>query len=258
MTVEVNPGPDTESGSSLNSRRFARLKEKQMDSKAQKIGKRLSSFAALAALALCLMGAGATVGIAGTSIFKARTDQTAPGTPIVRFQDGTGTDKCTVDIGGNIVCAGSITAGGTLSANANELAVASIRVPDGGLAITSGNFTVGGTTRAGTAISGATVASIKGIMTWTSGAVDVGNIASKGVVTQTFSLSGVAPGDVVQLVKVTSNVDAGVDNSLQAGLTVSCEVKVANVISCDFTNNTASGIDPAAWLTYSFLIFDLT
>lgn len=181
--------------------------------------------ALLPLFALVLMGA--AVGSAGTWVFRVRADQTTANTAIAEFKNAAGTTVSSVDVEGDLA-ARDITATGTVTQ--------------------------------GAAISGTTLAAIKGTMVWTSAATDLGSYADAESRVQAWALAGVSPGDRVYLSKVSGCLaaDAGTFNAVPDGLVFSCYVKMAGQISCDITNDSGGAIDPQAACLYTFVIDDLT
>lgn len=124
---------------------------------------------------------------------------------------------------------------------------------DGGItarsATISGAATITGATSLGAIPQDAgVVTAIKGVFS-----VDVqkniGSIASKGTSTETFTIAGVASGDMPFLTKASGTMPAGV--------VYRCFVSTTDTVSCEFSNNTASPVDPNDQ-TYTFIVFDMT
>jgi hypothetical protein len=98
---------------------------------------------------------------------------------------------------------------------------------------------------------------IESIRTFTTASTDISSIASKATGTVSFTAAGLKVGDIALLMKADDlGYDGGADNTLEDGLAFRCLVKVDGYITCEFSNNTASAIDPPA-RTYTFLIIDL-
>jgi hypothetical protein len=173
------------------------------------------------------------------------------------------TNKFTVAAAsGNTVVAGTLGVTGNVAVNTDKFTVAAasgntaiagdvaVATNKFTVAAASGNTVVAGSLQAGAAISGATLATVKGIMTWTSESTNLSPIASKGVGTQNFTLTGVAAGDVVQLIAWSGDFDG-------ANLVFSAYVSAADTITLTMVNNSAGSIDPSAQ-TFTFLVIDRT
>lgn len=66
-------------------------------------------------------------------------------------------------------------------------------------------------------------------------------VAANTTAEQTFTLNGIAVGDVVYVSKPTAQAGLGI---------VSCRVSAANTLAITFSNNTAASITPTATETY--------
>jgi hypothetical protein len=149
----------------------------------------------------------------------------------------------------------TVNAGGEAAAVA--LTVSGAAVLNGGLAMdtnkftvanASGNTVIAGTLTQGAAISGATLAAIKGIMLFTSSSTDIAEIAAATATATDIELVGVAAGDVVILTGMGSAQDSG----------LICDARAkTNAITLTCYNVTAGAINPAGKV-YSFLVLDVT
>lgn len=143
---------------------------------------------------------------------------------------------------GNTVANGTVTSTGNFKVGASA----------GTFNVTaaSGNTVIGGSLQTGSALTGGTLATVKGIFTWTSGSTNISSIASKGVGTQTFTLAGLASGDFVWLSAAGGDYDF-------TNLTQNCKVTAADTITCVIVNNSGGAIDPSAQ-TFTFFVVDVT
>jgi hypothetical protein len=173
---------------------------------------------------------------------------TAANSKLLNVKNASGSSVASIDLEGDLVATSVTSSSCFTTTNALDL---------GSTLDVTGATTLDSTFTTGTAIAGTTLTTIKGIMTWTSGSTDIGSISAASTATQTFTLSGLVVGDIAWLTTSTSAVDAGVGNTIEAGLVFRCFVQMANTISCEFSNNTASPIDPAP-RTYTFTVMDLT
>lgn len=219
-------------------------------------------------------------------IFRARSNETTADSKVLIVQNSTGVNMAYVDIEGDITTVGNVAATGNVAASGRMTAVnfvASSNVVANtivcNLSAGSTNFVATSNVIANTVVANVscnavtvntaaliasanaqigpattvapasgTLATVKGITSFTTGAVSPAQITANNAVINVVTATGLAPGDVVLL--ATTNV------AINAGLSIHSRANT-NGIDIVFENNSSVAIDRAT-ATYTFLVIDLT